>query len=133
MSTTNKVEDATTIAAYGSTIAAYGSEGERMAYELGNRGPIKFNDNGTLDKEIVDTYWRYGFYVFERVVEEEELLELRADLADVFERAPHTKDALTDSRGRPAFGAAQSENHRQWYTFNKPLSDPEGGGPDGIQ
>ena len=31
-------------------MAAYVREGERTAYELGNRGPIKFNSDGTLHK-----------------------------------------------------------------------------------
>ena len=43
MSTANREEDA---------IAAYVREGERKAFELGNRGPIKFNSDGTLDRGI---------------------------------------------------------------------------------
>jgi hypothetical protein len=119
MITTNKGED-------GTAIAAYVRKGERMAYELGNRGPIEFNSDGTLRKEILDAYWCHGFYVFEGVVGTEELRELQSDLEHVFERGPHTKDALIDSRGRPALGKEQS---RRWYTFAKPLSDPVGGTP----
>ena len=66
------------------SMAAYVSEGERVAHDLENRGPLKFNDDGTLDKDILDAYWRYGFYVFEGALSDEELGDLRADL----ERAP---------------------------------------------
>ena len=62
MSTTNKGED---------VIAAYVREGERMAYALGNRGPIKFNSDGTLDKDILDAYFSCGFHIFEGVVKSE--------------------------------------------------------------
>ena len=55
---TNKAEDAI-------TMAAYVQEGERRAYDLGNRGPIRLNSDGILHKEITDAYWRCGFYVFE--------------------------------------------------------------------
>ena len=58
MNITNKAEDIM-------AMAAYVREGEQMAYELGNRGPIKFNADGTVDKDITDAYWRCGFYVFE--------------------------------------------------------------------
>ena len=33
-------------------IAAYVRDGERMAYQLGNRGPMKFDANGTVDKRF---------------------------------------------------------------------------------
>ncbi len=115
MSTTNNGED---------VIAAYVREGERMAYALGNRGPIKFNSDGTLDKDILDAYSSCGFYVFEGVVKSEELEDLQADLEYVFDRAPHTKDALVDSKGQPALG---TEFARPTFRFAKPLSDPIGG------
>ena len=36
----------------------YLREGEQRAYRLGNRGPIRFNTDGTLHSDIVDAYWR---------------------------------------------------------------------------
>lgn len=102
----------------------YIREGERQALALSNRGPIQFGVDGRLDQEIVDAYWRYGFYVFEGVLSDEELQDLRADLETVFERAPHTKDASVDSKGRTALG---TEFPRPTFRFAKPLSDPVGG------
>ena len=103
---------------------SYVREGERKAYELGNRGPIRFNDDGTLDPEISDAYWRCGFYVLEGALGAEELNDLRADMEYAFERAPYTKDATVDAQGRPALG---SELARPSFRFAKPLSDPYGG------
>ena len=44
-------------------------EGVDRALALGNRGPLKFNEDGGLHEEIIDAYWRSGFYVFENVVD----------------------------------------------------------------
>ena len=103
---------------------AYLTEGERRAHELGNRGPLRFDGNGNLPQEIVDAYWRTGFYVFEGVVGDEELGELKADFARVLERAPHARGAATDAHDRPALGA---DLERPQFQFAKPLSDPSGG------
>ena len=42
--------------------------GEKRAFALGNRGPIRFTAKGELHPEIVEAYWRCGFYVFEGVL-----------------------------------------------------------------
>ena len=82
MSIANKAED---------TMAAYVRKGEQAAYELGNRGPIQFSDDGTLHKDITDAYWRCGFYVFEGALSAEELKDLQdLDFESVLDRAPHT-------------------------------------------
>ena len=47
---------------------AYLREGERKAFELDNRGPIRLDANGKLAKDILGSYWKNGFYVFEGVV-----------------------------------------------------------------
>lgn len=99
-------------------------KGEQRAYELDNRGPIQFSGDGSLDNKITDAYWRYGFYVFEGVIGEEELQDLRTDLELTLERAPYTKDAEVDADGRPAIG---SDLARPTFRFVKPLSDPVGG------
>ena len=106
------------------TIDLYFLEGERMACELGNRGPIRFNDDGTLDKAILDAYWLYGFYVLEGVLSDNELKDLKADLESVLERAPHTKNAKVDAKGRKVLGA---ELALPTFHFARPLSDPVGG------
>ena len=101
----------------------YAREGERKAFELGNRGPIKFNADGMLHKEIIDAYRRCGFYVFEGVLSAEELQDLRKDFEQMLDRAPHTKDALVDAKGRPALGAELTEPP---FSFARPLGDPSG-------
>ena len=103
---------------------AYVSEGERKAFELGNRGPIIFNADGSLGKEILDAYRRCGFYVLEGVLSPEELNDLKSDLENVFDRAPYTKDAQVDAKGRPALGSDFTQSP---FRFAKPLSDPLGG------
>ena len=52
---------------------SYGSEevemqyylkaGEERALRLPNRGPLRFNKDGTLDQEIMDSYSENGFYI----------------------------------------------------------------------
>ncbi len=107
-----------------SSLDTYISAGNRKAYELGNRGPIRFNDDGTLDQEIIDAYWRCGFYVLEGALGADELSELQAEMENALERAPYTKDATVDAQGRPAMG---SDLERPSFRFAKPLSDPYGG------
>ncbi len=56
---------------YGSEEAAmqaYLQAGEQRAATLGNRGPIRFTADGALHPDIVEAYWRCGFYVFEGVL-----------------------------------------------------------------
>ena len=115
MNTCNRREDA---------IAAYIREGESEAFQLENRGPIKFYADGALDNRILEAYSRYGFYVFEDVVTAEELNDLQTELEYMLERAPHTKDALVDAKGRPAI---RSKYTHPVFNFAKPLSDPVGG------
>ena len=107
-----------------SRLDAYVRVGERRAFELGNRGPLRFEDDGRLDKAIMEAFWRCGFYVFEGALRVEELDDLRNDLEYAFARAPHTKDATVDAQGRPALGAGLT---RPSFRFDKPLSDPYGG------
>ena len=107
-----------------SSMESYVRQGKQNAYELGNRGPIRFNDDGTLIQEIIDAYWRCGFYVLEGALSAEELSDLQADMESALERAPYTKDAEVDVQGRPALG---SDLERPSFRFAKPLSDPYGG------
>jgi hypothetical protein len=111
-------------AEYTEAMAAYFREGERLADTLGNRGSIKFNADGTLHPDIVNAYKRIGVYVLEGALNTEEINDLRKDLTDVFDRAPYTKDAVVDGKGRPALGI---EFARQPFSFAKPLSDELGG------
>ena len=84
---------------------AYLREGEERAMALGNRGPIRFDADGSLHPGILDAFSRCGFYVFEGVLGADELADVEADLHDVLERLPVEKGSPVDARGRPALGA----------------------------
>ena len=103
---------------------AYLQEGERRAYQLRNRGPIRFSADGNLHPQILDDYWRYGFYVFEGVLRPEELTEIEADLFDILDRLPIERDSPVDGKGRPALGSDCTAPTLFW---SKPLGDPFGG------
>ena len=94
-----------TRAEHAAGMAAYQEEGLRLAAEIGNRGPIRLTDNGRLHPDILAAYWRHGFYVFEGLIDGDELAELRRDADEMLERAPVGPDADVDARGRPALGS----------------------------
>ena len=81
---------------------AYLKDGERRAFELGNRGPIRFTADGALHPDILDAYWRCGFYVFEGVIGADELADIEADLFDIIDRLPTEQGSPVDAKGRPA-------------------------------
>src|SRR5690242_1652055 len=103
---------------------AYLRAGERRAAALGNRGPIRFTASGELHPDIVEAYWRCGFYVFEGVLRPEELADIEHDLFDILERLPVEKGAALDAKGRPALSADCQGSNLYWA---RPLSDPFGG------
>lgn len=103
-------------------MARYRAEGTERALALGNRGPIRFDAQGRLDAAIIESYVEHGFYVFEGVLDAAELDDIEADLADLFARAPVTKGAETDRRGRPV-----DELLAKNVSWARPLSDPLGG------
>ena len=49
-------------------VKAYLNRGLQRALELDNRGPIRFDADGKLSKDILEAYSRYGFYVFESAI-----------------------------------------------------------------
>lgn len=102
----------------------YFVDGERRAYELGNRGPVRFVGEGALHPEILEAYWQHGFYVFEGVLGAEELADIEADLAQFRRRLPVHRGADVDSDGNPAYG---TELQAQNVIWAKTLSDPVGG------
>ena len=127
MSEATAIEHPSTVpsaAEHAAAMAEYTAEGESRARAIGNRGPIRFDAPGQLAQDILDAYWRHGFYVFENVIGAEELAELRASMADTLDRAPVARDAEVDARGRPALGL---EFERPSFTFVPPLTDPWGG------
>ena len=103
---------------------SYISKGEARALALGNRGPLRFDQQGKLHKDISDAYWRTGFYVFENVIDPAEIKLLRSEIEALLERAPVDNGALEDAQGRPAFG---QEFARPIYSLIPPLTDPWGG------
>ena len=106
------------------SMSTYIEDGERRAHELGNRGPIRFDVDGNLESRILDAYWEHGFYVFENVLRDSELSDLRADVARMLDGAPSDPKSDLDTKGRQALGR---EFSREPYRWARPLSDPLGG------
>lgn len=79
---------------------AYCEDGKRRALELGNRGPMRFDDDGRLAQDILDAYRATGFYVFEGVLEQVEIDDLTVEFDEVLANAPTEKGGLNDSQGR---------------------------------
>lgn len=121
------MDGAQTQATFGADEAAmqaYLADGEKRAMALGNRGPARFTADGALHPDILEAYWRVGFYVFEGVLRPEELEDLKADVADIKARLPVAKDADVDAAGRPALA---SDCEAPTLFWSKPLADPFGG------
>jgi len=118
------VAEAPTAAQHAASMAEYMRAGEQRGRAIGNRGPVRFASGNVLADEILHAYWEHGFYVFEDVIEAEELEELRAAMAEMLSGAPVAKGAEVDASGRPALG---SEFKRPTFTWVRPLSDPVGG------
>ena len=109
---------------YSQAMEGYIAEGKARAIALGNRGPLRLDDAGKLHPDILDAYWEHGFYVFEGVVDSAEIEELRADVHEMIDRAPVSRGAALDAKGRPALGR---DHAIEPYLFVSPLSDPWGG------
>jgi len=105
-------------------MADYLATGKANALALGNRGPLRLTDAGELHPDILDAYWAHGFYVFENVVTEPELGELRSGIQGMLERAPERPGAELDASGHPALG---HDITRDTYLWARPLADPVGG------
>ena len=101
----------------------YLEKGKNLALSMNNRGPIRRQTNGMLHPNILDAFNEYGFYIFENVLDKEELNDIRSDTADMIERAPAEPGSVVDKKGRPALGR---EFAREAYSYIKPLSDPWG-------
>ena len=79
----------------------YSLAGQKRAIELGNRGPMRFKKTGLLEQDILDAYFRTGFYVFTGVISREEVAELKQEFDQVLDNAPISDDDPTDALGRP--------------------------------
>ena len=102
----------------------YNKAGKNKALNLGNRGPIKFNPDGSLAKQILDAYSEFGFYVFEDVISTAEIKDLENGVASILKRLPVSEDSTIDSSGNPAIGTNCEAPTLFW---SKPLGDPFGG------
>ena len=102
----------------------YLEEGEKKALQLGNRGPIRFTAEGTLENDIVESYQENGFYIFENVLDQAELADIETDLKNLQGRLPKDRTSKIDGSGRPAITANCKSEPLYWA---KPLSDPFGG------
>ena len=99
-------------------------QGEKQALALDNRGPIRFDESGQLEKAILDAYSRYGFYVFENVLSEAELQDIREDMQALRSTFPAEPGGKLTADGLPALGADSQSLNLLW---SKPLGDPLGG------
>lgn len=103
---------------------AYLAAGERRAHALGNRGPLRRDAEGRVHPDILEAYWRCGFYVFEGVLDAAELADIEADVQSIIDRLPVRKGATLDRHGRPALGVGHAAQTLFW---SRPLGDPAGG------
>ena len=112
---------------YGSDADAmrdYLSEGERRALSLDNRSLITFDADGNLSKSIREAYSKYGFYIFENVLPEQELEDIKDDLEKLNSRFPTGPESSLDKYGNPAMNA---DSKALTIVWSKPLGDPLGG------
>ena len=114
--------------------AHYGDDAEAMrdylwagleaAQQLPNRGPIRFDDQGELAADIREAYSQYGFYVFESVLNAEELSDIHQEFEQMRRRFPTGPDSKLAADGSPALGSDCEGLNLLW---SKPLGDPLGG------
>jgi len=79
----------------------YKERAVKRALELGNRGPLRYEADGTLAKDIQEAFWRCGFYVFEGAIAQEEVAEAQREFDERLENAPARKGSKVDKNGNP--------------------------------
>lgn len=121
-----EAESVLTAARHAADMAGYIEAGRARALALGNRGPLRFTAEGSVHPDILEAYWRHGFYVLEDVIGRVELEELRAGIDEMLRRAPVTPGATVDAAGQPVLG---HDLERSTYLWVTPLTDPVGGTP----
>jgi len=103
---------------------AYLINGEKNALALGNRGPIAFDENGNLSSTIKEAYSKNGFYIFEGVLNNEEVEDIKEDLENLRQQFPTGPESTLNAKGEPAMNA---ESKSLTLVWSKPLGDPLGG------
>ena len=98
--------------------------GEKNALALGNRGPITFDENGNLSSAIKEAYSKNGFYIFEGVLKNDEVEDIKEDLENLRQQFPTGPESTLNAKGEPAMNA---ESKSLTLVWSKPLGDPLGG------
>ena len=114
---------------YAQDMSVIVEDGEAVALQLGNRGPVRYNSSGEIHGDILSAYSEHGFYVFTNLIADDEIEDLRAEMDSVLARAPLGPDSDLDADGNTAIGMDFAKNP---FQFAKPLSDPFGG-TDALQ
>ena len=57
-------------------VRQYLTQGQERALALPNRGPLRFDQQGAIEQDILDAYSTYGFYIFEKALSQEEVKDL---------------------------------------------------------
>lgn len=83
-----------------SSDADYYQAGTQRALHLGNRGPMQFDQSGRLTQDILDAYYRTGFYVFTGVLGAAEISNLTTEFDQLLDNAPVARGSLIDKHGR---------------------------------
>jgi hypothetical protein len=99
-------------------------EGEKAALAMNNRGPISFDAQGHLSASIRKAYSENGFYIFEGVLNKDELDDIKIDLDKMRSNFPTHPESSVDINGEPALGVDSKALTLVW---SKPLGDPLGG------
>ena len=102
----------------------YIEAGTRRAFELDNRGPIRFDDQGAVHPDILASYWQHGFYILQDVIDMTEVEELRQDVDRVLRGQPAKPGSSLTLAGETAIG---QEFKRDSFLMARPLTDPVGG------
>ncbi len=98
-------------------------QSRKQALALPNRGPLVMKGNGSVDRAIIEAYWKYGFYVLEDVISIAEIDDLNSEFQDLLARSPLSSGATTDSLGR---SLTFDETQKKLFRFARPLTDPYG-------
>ena len=105
-------------------VKQYLINGEQNALALDNRGPIKFDQNGNLSSLIKEAYSKYGFYIFQGVLNSDEVEDIKEDLENLRQQFPTGPESKLNAKGEPAMNA---ESQSLTLLWSKPLGDPLGG------
>ena len=69
-----------------------------VTIEVPDHPALRFGRDGKIHPEILDAYWRCGFYVFEGVLGAAELADLDADLKNILDRLPAERGAALETK-----------------------------------